>query len=107
MTNSKIVFNQSLELMKEGILKGTGKYVTVQNEDGSKEQVEIPESIHTYQTWKQLGRQVKKGQKAIAQFPIWKYTSKLDKETGEEIDSNMFLKRSSWFTFDQTEAIAQ
>ena len=104
MTNEQIIFNESLALMEKGILNGTGRMLTMTYEDGHKEQVEEPEAIHTYQTWKKLGRQVKKGQKAIAQFTIWKYVTKKNEDTEEE-DEKMFMKKASWFTFEQTEPI--
>lgn len=51
---------------------------------------------------------MKKGQKAKAQFPIWKYTSKKDKDmTEEEAQQNgyCFLKTASFFTREQVEKI--
>ena len=65
--------------------------------------------------WKQLGYQVKKGQKAVASFTIWKHTSKkeemevtyTDGTKGiEEVDnSRMFMKLSSFFSASQVEKI--
>lgn len=99
-----IILNESVALMEQGILEGTGKFITVE-ENGEKKQLEIPEEIHTYATWKQLGYQVQKGQKAIAQFVIWKHTSGTDKETGEEKEK-MFMKKASFFKASQVEALA-
>ena len=117
MTNAQIIFNNSVKLMEEGILKGSGRFLTMVMEDGTKKEVEEPEVIHTYSTWKKLGFQVKKGQKAIASFTIWKYAERtckdeegnavIDQLTGQEaIDSSMFMKKASFFTADQVEKIA-
>lgn len=70
MTNNMIILMERVELMKHGILDGTGVYMTVEDKDGNKQQVEIPEEIHTYAKWKQMGYQVQKGQKAITQVVI-------------------------------------
>lgn len=120
MTNAQIIFNKSLELMENGLLNGTGKYITVitlnENGEEEKKQMEEPEEIHTYAAWKQLGYQVKRGSKAIAQFTIWKHISRkeemevtyTDGTTGtQEIDnSKMFMKLSSFFSASQVEKIA-
>ena len=104
MTNAMIVLMESVRLMEEGVLSGTGK--KFKTDDGK--EFELPEPIHTYQTWKKKGYQVKKGEKAIAQFPIWKYTTKKDSEMSEdEAQENgfCFMKNSSWFKFSQVEEI--
>lgn len=120
MTNAQIIFNKSIELMENGLLNGTGKFITViqLNENGEEEKkvIEEPEAIHTYAAWKQLGYQVKRGNKAVAQINIWKHVSKkeemevtyTDGTTGtEEIDnSKMFMKLSSFFSASQVEKIA-
>lgn len=117
MTNAQIIFTESVKLMDEGIIKGTGNLITVQDSEGNKKMIEEPEAIHTYAVWKSLGRQVKKGEKAKADLYIWKHVSKKEEmevtytdgtKGTEEIDnSKMFMKRSFFFTFAQTEAIAQ
>ena len=102
MTNAMIVLLESVKLMEQGKIKGSGiKGMTL---DGK--EIELPETIHTYQVWKQLGYQVKKGSKAVAQFPIWKYTSKREKDETEEQaqeKGHCFMKLSSWFTAEQVE----
>ena len=106
MTNEQIIFNESINLMEQGKLNGTGNMITIitVNSDGQEEkkQIEEPEPIHTYAAWKQLGFQVKKGSKAVAQINIWKHVSRkeeievkyTDGTTGtEEVDnSKMFMK---------------
>lgn len=105
--------------MESGIIKGTGEFVTVENDDGTTRDLEIPEEIHTFQGWKQRGYSVKKGEKAKAKFPVWKHTAKmLDTNTGNaETDkmnqqindqggqTNMFMKVSAFFTSAQVEPI--
>ena len=81
--------------------------------------MELPEVIHTFNGWKQLGYSVKKGEHSNIKFPIWKHTTKmLDTNTGNaeadkinaEINeqgghTSMFMKMSSWFTAAQVEPI--
>lgn len=110
ITNSQIIFQESMKLMEQGILKPTGRIFIQELPDGSKVELPEPEPIHTYNGWKELGYQVKRGQKAKASFTIWKYAGKkaLNEETGEmeEIDGKCFPKKSFWFTADQVEKIA-
>ena len=118
MTNAQIILNESIRLMEEGVLKGSGQFGEIETENG-KVQVELPEAIHTFQGWKDLGYSVKKGEKSSIKFPIWKHTTKMLKtdtdnaelnkmnqainDQGGEV--NMFMKMSSWFTFAQVEPI--
>lgn len=115
MTNTQIIFNEQMELLKNGIIKSTGKQIEVVNALGEKLTVAEPEPIHTYAIWKQLGYQVKKGEKAKASINIWKHVAKTEEmevtyengSTGiEEVDaSKMFMKKAFFFTFEQTEPI--
>lgn len=105
MTNAQIIFNESQRLAAEGIIKYTGRVFKTQGMDGAEITVKETEAIHTYNAWKEMGFQVQKGQKAVAQFVIWKYKGKVDEETGEE-DGKMFMKKASFFTIDQVAAIA-
>lgn len=107
MTNAMIVLNESVRLMEEGVLEGTGRFVEIENEDGTTTKLELPEEIHTFAAWKARGYKVKKGEHAIAKFPIWKYTNKtVENEDGEEEKKeNMFLKVSAFFKCSQVEKI--
>lgn len=118
MTNATIILNESLRLMEEGILKGSGQFAEIETENGT-QTIELPEEIHTFQGWKERGFSVKKGEKSAIKFPIWKHTTKMLKtDTGNaELDkmntqineqggqTNMFMKTSAWFTFSQVEPI--
>ena len=109
MTNAQIIFNASVELMENGIIKGTGRFFTYEDEDGNTKSLEEPEALHTFAKWKEYGRQVKKGEHAKAAIEIWKqgksYTKKNDDGTEEEKEGRMFLKTAYFFTADQTEPI--
>lgn len=107
MTNEMIILNARFDLMEEGILQGTGNIITVENEDGEKIEMEEPEEIHTYQGWKSLNRQVKRGEKSVATIQIWKHTVKKPEEKDEQEQERMFLTNAYFFTEAQTEAIAQ
>lgn len=118
MTNATIILNESLRLMNEGILKGSGQYAEIETESG-KQTIELPEAIHTFQGWKQLGYSVKKGEKAVCKFTIWKHTRKmLSEDTGsadlDKMNANinaqggqtrMFMQNAAWFTSAQVEPI--
>lgn len=63
------------------------------------------EVLHTYEGWKARGYIVKKGEKAIAKFPIWKNLTYKDKETGEKTDK-IIMKVAAWFSTRQVTPIA-
>lgn len=107
MTNEMIILNARFDLMEEGILQGTGNIIEVEDENGEKKQIEEPEQIHTYQGWKSLNRQVKRGEKSIATIQIWKHTTKKSKTEDEDDQEKMFLTKAFFFRETQTEAIAQ
>ena len=111
MTNAEIIYNAQMQLMEEGVIKGTGrmmKAIITDAEGNETEQlVEEPEVIHTYGGWRELGYQVKKGSKAKATFTIWKYVKgKKKQETDEEPEARMFMTKASFFTIDQVEKIS-
>ena len=106
ITNAQIILQASLALMAEGVLKPTGRVFIQEMPDGSKVELPEPEPIHTYNGWKELGYQVKKGEHAKAQFPIWKYKGQKNEETGEEVGGTCYQRKAFWFTFDQVEKIA-
>lgn len=112
MTNAQIIFNESMELLNKGIIKSTGRFFEYEDENGEKQKMYEPEQIHTFAAWKKYGRQVKKGEHAIAKFPIWKqcksYTT-TDKQTGEEVEheGRMIQKLSFFFTYEQTEPLKE
>ena len=112
MTNAMIILNERIKLMEDGVIKGTGQFVEIENEDGSKTRLELPEEIHTFNGWKERGYSVKKGEKSKIKFPIWKYAEKKkakEEKTGNPLEdapiTNMFLKMSAFFTAEQAEAI--
>lgn len=106
MTNAQIIFNESQKLAKAGVIKYTGKEFKATDDDGNEVIIKETEPIHTYNAWKALGFQVQKGQKAVAQFPVWKYRAgKHDDETDTDEPSKMFLKKSSFFTAAQVAVI--
>jgi len=107
MTNEQIIFQNSINLMDEGIIRSTGRTIIVENEDGEKMEMQEPEPIHTYQAWKSLGYQVKRGQKAKASFLIWKHTVKKSKQEQDEDEEKMFMTKAFFFTFDQVEPIEE
>lgn len=109
MTNEQIIFNESCRLMEEGIIGTTGRVFKMEMPDGSIQEIMEPEPIHTYQTWKALGYQVKKGEKNIAAFTIWKaHTKKNDEEADadEKEETRLFMKTAHFFKISQCEKIA-
>ena len=109
MTNAAIIQNESFRLMEEGVLKGSGEFAEIEKEDGTKEMVELPEEIHTFNGWKARGFSVKKGEKSKIKFTIWKYSSKkIEDENGEEDEkASMFMKLSAFFTREQVEELVK
>ena len=105
ITNGEIILRQSLELMKQGVLNSTGRVFVQELPDGNKVELPEPEPIHTYNGWKALGYQVKKGEHAKAQFPIWEYKARKDEETGVEAGGRCYQRKAFWFTANQVEKI--
>ena len=112
MTNAAIILDESIRLMNDGILKGTGRFLDVVNEDGSTSKLELPEEIHTFNAWKQRGFIVRKGEHAVASFPIWKYIGSKRKDSDEpqetdESGSNGYcrMKLSHFFTAAQVQPL--
>ena len=54
MTNAQIIFNEAVELMKNGKIGKTGRQFEVEDENGNKIMLDEPEDIHTFQAWKKL-----------------------------------------------------
>ena len=108
ITNAMIILNAQMQLMEQGKIGTTGRMIRVQFEDGE-QLIPEPEPIHTYQHWKESGYQVRKGEKAVASFGIWKYTSKA-KDTASEEEAQekgfCFMKTAFWFTASQVDKIA-
>ena len=113
MTNAEIVLQNSIFLMEQGLLKPTAQKITITDEEGTRETF-LPEEIHTFAAWKKMGYIVKKGEHAIAKFPIWKPVAKKgakkeedgDEEKGQKTD-HMFMKMSFFFTADQVEKMKE
>ena len=111
MTNEMIILNERLRLLEEGIIKSTGRTLEFTDDAGETHEYEEPEEIHSFAYWKNTGRVVKKGSKAIASFPIWVMSKnkKEDKEADEIVSAengerqSMYLKKTFFFTFEQTE----
>lgn len=115
MTNAQIIFNASVELMKDGTIKGTGRMFQFTDDAGTVHELEEPETLHTFNTWKELGRIVKKGEKCKARIQIWKYCKSSKKDDSEEIATvdgetergQCYMKTAFFFTIDQTEPIKE
>ena len=109
MTNAQIIFTESQKLMEAGVIGSTGRTIkaVVIDKDGNEQEKEFhePEPIHTYAGWKERGYQVQKGEKAIAQFVIWKQVTKKAKDESEQDEKKMFMKKASWFKFSQVQKI--
>ena len=86
MTNAQIILENSVILAMNGAIKPD-------------------EEIHTFQRWKAMGYSVKKGEKAVAKFPIWKPVTKKDDDGEEKQTGRMFLKTSAFFSTSQVEPL--
>lgn len=114
MTNAQIIFQNRVFLMEHGLLKGVeGQMITWTDEEGTRE-IQMPEEIHTFQTWKSMGYQVQKGEHAVAKFPVWKF--KASKKKGDEQEAGddeepqtgrCFMKVAFFFTADQVKPIEE
>lgn len=90
VTNAEIIAREEENLFEEGI-------------------IEVDEEIHTFARWKAKGYKVKKGEKAVATFEVWKPCKvKVKDEKGEEtgeIKKKLFMVKSAFFSTRQVEKI--
>ena len=113
MTNAMIIFIESQKLAEAGKINYTGRTFKAMNRAGEEVEYKETEEIHTFAAWKEQGYSVKKGSKAVAQFPIWKHTLKMETlpmEDGTEHEfenSKMFMKKASFFSRSQVEEIKE
>ena len=114
MTNAQIVLMESIRLMENGIISGSGVFGAYTDGEGNEVRVELPEQIHTFAAWKALGFIVRKGEHAIAAFPVWTYREQ--RRNGGEPEPNqdgesdarrgkMFLKKAFFFKASQVEKL--
>ena len=110
VTNEQIIFTQSQNLLKEGKLKATGRVLVMEDAEGNKMEFPEAEPIHTFAVWKSIGFSVKKGEKAVAQFPIWNYSNRKKSADGEqeprEKGGYCYMKKASFFSLSQVDRIA-
>lgn len=109
MTNEQIISNRSQYLMSIGKIQPTGRTFTAIDGEGNEIIMQEPEQIHTFATWKELGYFVRRGEKAVDSFSIWKYTSRKkpgQTEEEDEAEGRCFLKYSHFFAAHQVERIA-
>ena len=110
MTNAEIILGEQIRLAEEGIIKIVGS-IKAETPDG--EIIEIPayQPIHTYQAWKKLGYQVKKGEKAITKFAVWHWSAQKKKKDEDEekavANGRCYMKTSAFFTDEQVEKIEE
>lgn len=113
MTNEQIIFNRQQYLLSIGKLKPTGRVFQMQDGEGNVIQMEEAEQIHTFAAWKELGFIVRKGEKAVDCFSIWKYSAGKKKEQPSEDEEQQqesghcFLKLSHFFAAHQVEPLIQ
>ena len=93
MTNHQIIFLSTCRFL--GIAEDQGAEMLLHGT--------FP-TYHTYEAWKQAGRQVQKGQKASFSARIWKSVQQRD-ENGK-ITQRMIFKTAYFFGLDQTAPIA-
>ena len=104
MTNEEIIQNAANSLALQGKIKYTGRELRIPTVDGGELIIKETEPIHTFATWKEMGFMVKKGEHAVAKFPVWKYTGK---KTEDEVEvGHCFMKTAAFFSASQVEPIA-
>ena len=115
MTNAMIILLESVKLMEAGVIQPTGVKIMVDDGNGGKKELDMPEEIHTFAGWKSRGFKVKKGEKAVAKFPVWTYKVSMSKKEAQLVDDDaedhiegagkMYMKISAFFTRGQVEEI--
>lgn len=108
ITNAMIVFNAQQRLLADGKIKPTGRMMEFETPEGEVLMVPETEDIHTYEHWKQIGYQVRKGEKAVDAFQIWRYSKKAKGMSEDEAQEEgfCFMKTAFWFSASQVDPIA-
>lgn len=101
MTNAEIIFQNRVFLMEQGVIESTAETMIYEDEQGRRE-IHVPEEIHTFQEWKRLGFQVRKGEHSVARFQVWKKATKKDKkedseDTEKKTKKDFFVKHIAFF----------
>ena len=110
ITNAMIVLERALALAEAGKIGYTDNVFTVEI-NGEEVELREPEQIHTYARWKAMGYQVRRGEKAVAKFRVWKYASAKKKiaDDGEEAAradrGKMFMKQAAFFSASQVDPV--
>jgi len=60
---------------------------------------------HTYEHWKSLGFQVRKGEHADLKLTIWKQGKAKENEDGQTVPGRMFMKTAAFFGRGQVDLI--
>ena len=106
MTNEMIILTESVKLMEDGIIKGTGEFVEVEI-NGEIKKFEIPEEIHTYERWRKMGYQVQRGETSFIKFKVWFFTGgngrnqELEETESAQQHGKCYMRMTSFFTKDQ------
>ena len=104
MTNRQIIFSEQLSLMERGLIRSTGRAVTVKDTSGNRMVIKEPEPIHTIEGWRSLGYSVRKGEAPVASFMIWKYGEKVNKITRKK-EKRLFQKKANFYAASQVRRI--
>jgi hypothetical protein len=108
MTNAQIIGNAQDALLKAGKIRPTGRVLRAVDGAGNEITVPEPEEIHTNKTWKEMGFQVQRGEKAVCKLHIWKHTTRKvkteDSSEGETV-SQMFITSAAFFAMHQVQPI--
>lgn len=62
--------------------------------------------MHTYEHWKSLGFQVRKGEHADLKLTIWKQGKAKEAEDGTMKPGRMFMKTAAFFGVSQVDKVA-
>jgi len=107
MTNKDIILSAAVQLVKEGRLKSTGRVFSYTDASGAVHLFPEPETIHTFQKWKELGYSVRRGERSDIKIRIWKYTGR-EKEVEDQlviVPGKMIMKTACFFRADQVQKI--
>ncbi|MBQ6611370.1 MAG: hypothetical protein IJH70_13145 [Oscillospiraceae bacterium] len=69
MTNAMIIFNESVKLMEAGKIRGTGRFVEVEDQNGNKQQLELPEASTLTTHGKSLVFRCRRDRKPLLSLP--------------------------------------
>lgn len=93
MKNEEIILEERIRLMKEGLIKGTGRKII--NPLDKYEMIEEPEEINTKGAWAKRNLKIKEGEEPKTKIKIWKPYNKGNAKGVIKVEAEFYIKEQT------------